>query len=169
MSQCQAEMYQCAEGHLFCAECATKNAETKLGEQRVVSVQQTLAHPTCSDCVTILLLPLNSSVVPNVPPRSALPHLDSHVEQSWTRSSHPSTIQLLPPAPGDAANADHNVEHHLHGHLRVSRSLPRNRTLPSPTPQIPLVVPSSQAGSRARTGRDTRSRDLSGVPVRRGH
>jgi hypothetical protein len=40
MSRCQAEMYQCAEGHLFCAECATKNAETKLGEQRVVSVRR---------------------------------------------------------------------------------------------------------------------------------
>ncbi|OCF78207.1 hypothetical protein I204_00144 [Kwoniella mangroviensis CBS 8886] len=27
------DMIQCAEGHLFCRECATKHAETKLGEQ----------------------------------------------------------------------------------------------------------------------------------------
>lgn len=31
-------MFQCAEGHLFCLECATKNAETKLGEHSFVRI-----------------------------------------------------------------------------------------------------------------------------------
>ncbi|WVF67056.1 hypothetical protein IAT40_001800 [Kwoniella sp. CBS 6097] len=28
------EMFQCADGHLFCRECVTKHAETKLGEEK---------------------------------------------------------------------------------------------------------------------------------------
>lgn len=34
----QNEMYQCAEGHLFCGECSKTHAETQLGMQSTVSI-----------------------------------------------------------------------------------------------------------------------------------
>ena len=33
----QSEMFQCPDGHLFCRECATRHAETKLGDRCTVS------------------------------------------------------------------------------------------------------------------------------------